>query len=103
MAERLRRAARHYEVCEFDEGALRLPLGVRATCATYEEAVEFALGYVDDHSPAELEVIRVEEDAREPVWSYSRTRRAASTRDLIRHWGFDVTRPWHGPPQIDRA
>ena len=103
MAQRLRRAARHYEIHEFDEGPLRLDLGVRGTCETYEEAVEFALAYVDEHGPAELDVVREEDGVREVVWTYSRARRAASARDLIRHWGFDVTRPWHGPPRLDRA
>ena len=100
MADRLRRAARQYEVHEFEVGALRLDLGVRAQCESYEEAVEFALGYVDDHQPAELEVIRIEAEGREAVWSYSATRSAASARDLVRHWGFDVTRSWQGPPGV---
>jgi hypothetical protein len=102
MAERLRRAARQYEIHEFDEGALRLDLGVRAECASYEEAVDFALAYVDDHHPAELEVVRVEDGSRKLVWSYSRASNALSGRDLVRHWGFDVMR-WQGPPRVWRA
>jgi hypothetical protein len=98
MAERLRRAARHYEVHEFDEGPLRPRLGVRAHCASYEEAVDFALGYVDERHPVELEVVRVEDGGNEVVWSYDVGRAPFSSGDLVRLWGFDVTRPWHGPP-----
>lgn len=98
MAERPRRAARQYEVHELDEGALRLDLGIRACCPSYEEAVEFALAFVDDHHPARLEVVRVEAEKREAVWSYSAAQRVDSTRDLVRRWGFDVTSPWSGPP-----
>ena len=102
MAERLRRAARQYEIVEFDEGTLRLDLGVRGRFRSYEDAVEFALAYVDEHQPGELEVVRVEDGTREAVWTYSRAAEAASARDLVRHWGFDVLR-WHGPPQPPRA
>lgn len=101
MADLLRRAARQYEVHEYDGGGLRLDLGVRALCGSYEEAVEFALSYVDDRQPAELEVVRIEDGGRERVWSYSAARLAASDHDLVRRWGFDVTRPWQGPPQMD--
>lgn len=98
MAERPRRAARHYEIHELGEGTLRDAAGVRARCASYEEAVDFALAYVDDHQPAALEVLRVEDGASEVVWSYDAARPAFSSLDLVRLWGFDVTRPWQGPP-----
>lgn len=109
MAEQLRRAARHYEVHEFDEGPLRLDLGLRACCGTYEEAVEAALAYLEHNDPfregnvAALEIVRLEGGKREQVWGYSAAVSAASARDLVRHWGFDVTRPWQGPPQVDPA
>jgi hypothetical protein len=105
MAEPLRRAARHYELHEIHEGALRLDLGLRAECDTYDEAVEAAFAYLEDHDPrregkvSALEIVQVDGETRRTVWAYSANTRNARTQDLLGRWGFDVTRAWTGPPQ----
>lgn len=101
MAETLRRAARQYELHEVHEGALRLDLGVRAECDTFDEAVEAAFAYLEANDPARegkveaLEIQEVDGAARGTVWAYSSSR--AVDTDLVARWGFDVTRPWRGP------
>ena len=108
MAETARRAARHYELHEVHEGALRLDLGVRAECDTFDDAVEAAFAYLEEHDPARegkvggLEILEVSGDERGTVWAYSSTGSEADTPDLVGRWGFDVTRPWRGP-QFRRA
>ncbi len=103
MAERLRRAARQYELHEVHEGALRLDLGLRAECGTFDEAVEAAFAYLEEHDPARagkvqaLEIVEVNAGARGTVWSYSSSRAGVDSTDLVGRWGFDVTRPWRGP------
>ena len=103
MAETLRRAARHYELHEVHEGALRLDLGVRAECDTFDEAVEAAFAYLEQHDPARegkvegLEILEVSGAGRRTVWAYDVSRSGAATPDLVGRWGFDVTRSWRGP------
>ena len=94
MADDLRRAARQpaFEVHEILEGEPPLDLGVRS----------LALDYLDEHDPLRsgevsgIEILRVAGGEREVVWRYghSRTRPAD---DLVRVFGFDVTRPWARP------
>jgi hypothetical protein len=103
MAEILRRAARHYELHEVHEGALRLDLGVRAECDTFDEAVEAAFAYLEEHDPGRdgkvnaLEIVEVNGAVCGTVWAYSSSGSAAGPTDLVGRWGFDVTRPWRGP------
>ena len=103
MAETTRRAARHYELHEVHEGALRLDLGVRAECDTFDEAVEAAFAYLEAHDPARdgnveaLEILEVDGESRGTVWAYSSSRSDVGATDLVAHWGFEVTRPWRGP------
>jgi hypothetical protein len=103
MAETLRRAARHYELHEVHEGALRLDLGVRAECDSYDEAVEAAFAYLEANDPARdgqveaLEIFEVDGDAHGTVWAYSSSRSSVGATDLVGRRGFDVTRPWGGP------
>jgi hypothetical protein len=103
MAETLRRAARHYELHEVHEGALKLDLGLRAECDTFDEAVEAAFAYLEEHDPARdgkvhgLEILEVNGDVRGTVWAYSSSRSNLASTDLVGRWGFDVTRPWRGP------
>ena len=104
MADDLRRAARQpaFEVHEILEGDPPLDLGTRCVAADYPEAVEAALDYLDEHDPLRsgevsgIEVHRVQGEEREVVWNYghSRTRPA---EDLVRVFGFDVTRAWARP------
>ena len=104
MADDLRRAARQpaFEVHEILEGDPPLDLGVRSLAFDYLEAVEAALDYLDEHDPLRsgevsgIEIVRVGEEEREVVWRYghSRTRPA---EDLVRVFGFDVTRAWARP------
>ena len=104
MAETLRRAARHYELHEVHEGALRFDLGVRAEHATYDEAVEAAFAYLEEHDPSRegkvegLEIVQFDGDERVTVWAYSSTTNTVHADELVGRWGFDVTRNWHGPP-----
>ena len=103
MAETLSRAARHYELHELHEGALRLDLGVCAECETFDEAVEAAFAYLETHDPARdgkveaLEILEVDGESRGTVWAYSSSRSGVGAMDLVGHWGFEVTRPWRGP------
>ena len=104
MADDLRRAARQpaFEVHEILEGEPPLDLGIRSLALDYLEAVEAALDYLDEHDPLRsgevsgIEIVRVGEEEREVVWRYghSRTRPA---EDLVRVFGFDVTRAWARP------
>jgi hypothetical protein len=104
MAELLRRAARQYELHEIHEGTLRLDLGLRAECDRYDEAVDAAFAYLQEHDPqregrvAALEIVQVDGGTRRTVWAYSATTGTARAQDLRGRWGFDVTRPWTGPP-----
>jgi hypothetical protein len=103
MAERLRRAARHYELHEIHEGALRVDLGLRAECDRYDETVEAAFMYLEEHDPqregrvSALEIVQVDGERRRTVWVYNAKTRPARADDLLGRWGFDVTREWTGP------
>jgi hypothetical protein len=103
MAKILRRAARHYELHEVHEGMLRLDLGVRAECDTFDQAVEAAFSYLEEHDPARagkveaLEILKVDGEERGTVWAYSAARSPVDRAELVGRWGFDVTRPWRGP------
>ena len=83
MAELLRRAARQYELHEIHEGTLRLDLGLRAECDRYDEAVDAAFAYLEEHDPQRegrvtaLEIVHVNGDARRTVWTYSAKTRTA--------------------------
>jgi hypothetical protein len=58
------------------------------------EAADFAMEFVQDHSPEALEIERLEHDQQETVWTYSETRAQAAElarRDLVDTFGFDPT------------
>jgi hypothetical protein len=58
------------------------------------EAADFAMEYVQDHSPEALEIERIDGDEQETVWAYSETRAAAAElarKDLVDTFGFDPT------------
>jgi hypothetical protein len=103
MAETQRRAARHYELHEVHEGALRLDLGLRAESESFDDAVEAAFVYLEEHDPARdgkvkaLEIVEVNGGERGTVWLYSSSSAGVASSDLVGRWGFDVTRPWRGP------
>jgi hypothetical protein len=62
---------------------------------SFLEAADFAMEYVQDHSPEALEIERLEDDQQETVWTYSETRANAAAlarRDLVETFGFDPTR-----------
>lgn len=59
------------------------------------EAADFAMEYVQDHSPEALEIERLDGAQQETVWTYSETRAAAAElarKDLVETFGFDPTR-----------
>lgn len=59
------------------------------------EAADFAMEYVQDHSPEALEIERLDGPQQETVWTYSETRAAAAElarKDLVDTFGFDPTR-----------
>jgi hypothetical protein len=59
------------------------------------EAADFAMEYVQEHSPDALEIERVQGDESETVWTYSESRAAAATaarKDLVDTFGFDPTK-----------
>ena len=71
-----------------------------AECAAYDEAVDAAFAYLEANDPARegkvgaLQIVRIAGDERKPVWEYTHERSQATKRDLVGHWGFDVTKPW---------
>ena len=59
------------------------------------EAADFAMEYVQDHSPEALEIERLHGREQETVWTYSESRAAAAElarKDLVDTFGFDPTR-----------
>jgi hypothetical protein len=63
--------------------------------ANFLEAADFAMEYVQDHSPEALEIERIDGEQQETVWTYSETRATAAElarKDLVDTFGFDPTR-----------
>lgn len=59
------------------------------------EAADFAMEYVQEHSPEALEIERLDGDVQETVWTYSESRATAAElarKDLVDTFGFDPTR-----------
>jgi hypothetical protein len=59
------------------------------------DAADFAMEYVQDHSPEALEIERLDGEEQETVWTYSETRATAAElarKDLVDTFGFDPTR-----------
>jgi hypothetical protein len=59
------------------------------------EAADFAMEYVQEHSPEALEIERLDGTEQETVWTYSESRAAAAAlarKDLVDTFGFDPTR-----------
>jgi hypothetical protein len=109
MVEDTRHAAGHttYEVHEILEGDPAVDLGLRFSSADFSDAIELALDYLRPEEPSgreisALEIVKVEGDRREVVWSYSRSGAPASHEDLIRLWGADPTQSWNVPPSLRR-
>jgi hypothetical protein len=62
--------------------------------ANFLEAADFAMEYVQDHSPEALEIERIDGDEQETVWAYSESRATAAElarKDLVDTFGFDPT------------
>ena len=62
--------------------------------ANFLDAADYAMEYVQDHSPEALEIERIDGDEQETVWTYSETRATAAERarkDLVDTFGFDPT------------
>ena len=63
--------------------------------ANFLEAADFAMEFVQEHSPEALEIERVNGVEQETVWSYSESRAAAASlarKDLVDTFGFDPTK-----------
>jgi len=106
MADDLRHAAGQprFEVHELIEGEPVVDLGLRFECSDYLRAVDFAVDFIDANDPSRtgqvsaLEITKVCDGRREQVWNYSSSSSPTAATDLVRHWGFDVTRSWSLPP-----
>jgi hypothetical protein len=105
MSEPRPAAARQpiYEVRELHDGDPPLDLGLRQSCASYLDAVDFAFDFLQENDPlregavSALEIVRVDGDCRERVWRYRQSEVRRLPGDLVKRWGFDVTRRWRGP------
>ena len=112
MADNLRHAAGHttYEVHEVLEDPRRQSggrPGIRFSSHDFAEAIELALDLLESEDPernkvSALQIVRVQGDRHDVVWSYSHSLAPASRDDLIRLWGFDPTRPWNVPSSLRR-
>jgi hypothetical protein len=109
MADNLRHAAGHttYEVHEVLEDNPAADLGIRFSSHDFAEAIELALDFLESEDPernkvSALQIVRVQGDRHDVVWSYSHSLAPASRDDLIRLWGFDPTRPWNVPSSLRR-
>jgi hypothetical protein len=93
-----------HEVLEHDPAA---NLEVRFSSRDFSEAIEFALDYLESEDPdrnkvSALQIVKVEGDRDNVVWSYSHSLTPATRQDLIRVWGFDPTTSWHVPSGLPR-
>jgi hypothetical protein len=109
MADDTCHAAGHttYEVREVLDDDPAADLGLRFRSGDFSEAIEFALEFLqpDDSAQREvsaLQIVKVEGDRREVVWSYSYRLAVAEREDLIRHWGFHPTQAWRLPSNAKR-
>jgi hypothetical protein len=93
-----------YEVHESLKHHLGLDLGLRHSAATFLDASEYALDFLDEHDPkregrvSALEIVRVTAERRETVWRYEHDGSQGGHQDPKEVWGFDVT-AWRGPNQ----
>ena len=108
MAESQSHAAgQSYAVRESLKRHPGLDLGLRHTCETFIDAVEYAFDFLDEHDPdregrvSAIEIVRVGPgpDSRETVWRYEYNGSKSGHQDPREFWGFDVN-TWRGP---DRA
>ena len=104
MAETQRHAAgQRYEVDEVLEGAPSLDLGLRFETTDLGQAVDFAFDYLERRDPrregavSALEIVRVDGSEQETVWTYSHSQATSPAGELVRLWGYDVTRAWSRP------
>jgi hypothetical protein len=104
MAETQRHAAgQRYEVREVLEGAPSVDLGLRFETTDLGTAVDYAFDFLEQRDPrregavSALEIVRVADSERETVWTYSHAKASGSAGDLVRLWGYDVTRVWNRP------
>ncbi len=104
MAETQRHAAgQRYEVHEVLEGAPSVDLGLRFETTDLGTAVDYAFDFLERRDPrregavSALEIVRVDGSQRETVWTYSHSKTSTSAGDLVRLWGYDVTRAWSRP------
>jgi hypothetical protein len=103
--ESLRHAAGRptYEVRELPNGEAGLAPAQRFETGDYLTAVEYALDLLERRDPrreglvSRLEIVRVDGSGREVVWTYPQSGADDGRGDLVRRWGYDVTRSWHGP------
>jgi hypothetical protein len=79
-----------------------LDLGLRYTCETFIDAVEYAFDFLDEHDPqregrvSALEIVRVARESSETVWRYEHDGSQSGYQDPKELWGFDIVK-WRGP------
>jgi hypothetical protein len=103
MAESQSHAAgQSYAVRESLKRQPGLDLGVRQTCETFIDAVEFAFDFLDEHDPdregrvSAIEIVRVGPGASETIWRYEHDGSPDGHQDPKDIWGFDIVK-WRGP------
>ena len=95
-----------YAVYELPSGRPALDPRLRSESDSFEEAVDYALTFLDRSDPDRtgrveaLEIVRRDGTAQETVWTY-RYEPDYVPESLVSRWGFDVTRRW-GPPKAAR-
>lgn len=96
-----------YESLDLD-GASGSARSLCYSCDEFVDAVEFALARVAELDPLRsgrvqsLEIERASGASGEVVWTYAAEEARRGEVDLIRVWGFDVTRRWIGPGEYRR-
>ena len=95
-----------YAVYELLHGRSALDPRLHSESDSFDEAVDYALTFLDRADPDRtgrveaLEIARREGTTRETVRTYRHERDYVPT-NLVDRWGFDVTRRW-GPPRATR-
>ena len=82
-----------------------LDLGLRHACASFLDAAEFAIEFLDEHDPeregrvSALEIVREAPEGSATVWRYEHDGSRSGHQNGRQIWGFDAN-AWRGP---DRA
>ena len=83
-----------YQVCQVGYAPRYQAREVIYESASYLEAIDFAVEYIEEADPDGIEIQRGDGSARETVWTYTLSRAAATAaaeRGLTETFGFDPT------------